>query len=139
MSNKEIVRSFFTNYATNRDVEACDPLLAEEMVVSTTVAPVTLDKQGYKHLGTAFLAAFSDLRCDVVAQYQDGDTVISEVVWGGTNDSSLQGMPVTGRTFSSRAILIDTLRNGQIIRRHEVSDMLTMMQQLGFIPAAQPA
>lgn len=138
MSNKEIVRSFFTFFATNRDVEACDPLLAEEIVVNISASPVTLDKQGYKQLGLAFLAAFSDMRAEIQAQYEDGDTVITELVWGGTNDGSLQGMPVTSRSFTSRSIVVDTLRNGKIVRRLEVSDLLGMMQQLGLIPAAQP-
>jgi predicted ester cyclase len=139
MSNKSVSLKFYETYGNQHDVEGCTPLFAPEAMVYTSIAPVPLDFNGYKQLGYAFLAGFADLSVTVVEQLEDGNKVVSRVIWGGTHTGDLNGIPPTGRTFSSEAIIIDTIENGKIVERREVSDMLGMMQQLGVIPAPQSA
>jgi steroid delta-isomerase-like uncharacterized protein len=139
MSNKAVSIAFFTTYAGQRDVEGCSPLFAGDAVISTSVAPSPLDFAAYKQVGYAFLGGFADLKAEVHEQIEAGNKVVSRVVWSGTHTGALNGIPATGRTFSSEAIFIDTFENGQIVERREVSDMLGMLQQLGVIPASQAA
>jgi predicted ester cyclase len=139
MSNKSVSLKFFETYGNQHDVEGCAPLFAEEAVIHTTAAPGPMDFMAYKQVGYAFLAGFSDLNVTVVEQLEDGNKVISRVFWSGTQSGALNGIPPTGRTFRSEAILIDTIENGKVVERREVSDMLGMMQQLGIIPAPQSA
>lgn len=134
MSNKSVSLKFFETYAGKHDVEGCTPLFAENAVIYTTVVPGPLDFNGYKQLGYAFLAGFADLNTTILEQLEDGNKVVSRVIWGGTHTGTLNGIPPTGRSFRSEAILIDTVVNGKIVERREVSDMLGMMQQLGVIP-----
>jgi predicted ester cyclase len=42
---------------------------------------------------------------------------------------------VTGRSFRSAGVVIDTVVNGAIVERWEVDDLLGMLQQLGLAPA----
>lgn len=46
----------------------------------------------------------------------------------------LNGIPDTGRSFQSEAVTIDRIEDGKIQERWDVSDLLTMLQQLGVIP-----
>lgn len=139
MSNKSVSLKFFETYGNQHDVEGCAPLFAEETKISTTAGPGPLDFDGYKQLGYAFLGGFPDLNVRVVEQLEDGNKVVTRVYWGGTHTGDLMGIPPTGRTFQSEAIFIDTIENGKIVERREVSDMLGMMQQLGLVPAPQSA
>lgn len=135
MSNKSVSLKFFETYGNRHDVEGCTPLFAEDVVVYTTNAPVPLDLASYKQLGYVFLAGFADLNTAVAEQFEDGNKVISRVIWGGTHTGTLNGIPPTGRSFRTEGIVIDTVVNGKIAERREVSDMFGMLQQLGVIPA----
>ena len=77
----------------------------------------------YKQLGSAFLAGFADLHDTVLEQIEEGNKVVSRVAWGGTHTGTLNGIPPTGRSFNTESIVIDTVVNGKIAERREVSDM----------------
>ena len=134
MSNKSVSLKFFETYGNQHDVEGCMPLFSEDLVVYTTSAPGPLDLANYKQLGSAFLAGFADLHETVLEQFEDGNKVVSRVAWSGTHTGTLNGIPPTGRSFQNESIVIDTVVNGKIAERREVSDMLGMLQQLGLIP-----
>jgi predicted ester cyclase len=137
MSNKSVSLKFFEIYGRQHDVEGCTPLFAEDATIHSTITPAPVDVDGYKQLGYAFLTGFSDLSPEVVEQLEDGNKVVTRLFWSGTFTGDLNGIPPTGRTFRSETIVIDTVENGKIVERREVSDMLGMMQQLGVIPAPQ--
>jgi predicted ester cyclase len=61
--------------------------------------------------------------------------VATRVAWSGTHTGELQGIPPMGRSFRGEAIVIDRVVDGQIQERWDVSNMLSMMQQLGVIPS----
>ena len=113
MSNKAVSFAFFTTYAGQRDVEGCSPLFADKAVISTSVAPSPMDFAAYKQVGYAFLGGFADLKAEVHEQIEAGNKVVSRVVWSGTHTGALNGIPATGRTFSSEAIFIDTSRTAR--------------------------
>jgi len=135
MSNKAVPLQFFETYGNRHDVEGCAPLFAENVTVYSSIAPAPMDFETYKQAGYAYLAGFPDLKVTTVEQLEDGNKVISRVAWSGTHTGVFNGIPPTGRSFRSESIFIDTVVNGKIVERHEVSDVLTMMQQLGLIPS----
>jgi predicted ester cyclase len=139
MSNKSVSLQFFETYGKQHDVEGCAPLFAEDVTIYSTIAPAPVDFDGYKQLGYAFLAGFSDLSPEVVEQLEDGNKVVTRLFWSGTFTGDLNGIPPTGRKFRSETIVIDTVENGKIVERREVNDMMGMMMQLGVIPAPQTA
>ncbi len=58
----------------------------------------------------------------------------------GTNRGAFSGMPATGKSVDVQ--LVDILRLGDDGLVHEhwgVLDLMTMMQQLGVVPAGPPA
>lgn len=137
MSNKAVSLKFFETYAGQHDIEACVPLFAEGAVIHSTVVPVPMDVKAYQQLGHAFLAGFPDIDATVVEQLEDGNKVVNRLIWSGTHTGTFNGIAPTGRCFRNEAITIDTVVNGKIVARWEVSDMLGMMQQLGLIPPPQ--
>jgi len=134
MSNKSVSASFFEIYGNQHDVEGCEPLFASDAVIHSNTAPGPMDFATYKQLGSAYLAGFADMRVEILDQVEDGKKVASRIAWSGTHTGMLNGIPATGRSFRSEAIMIDRIEDGKIQERWEVSDLLTMLQQLGVIP-----
>lgn len=139
MSNKSVARKFFETYGKQHDVEGLAPLFAEQSIIYSTSAPGPQDFMTYKQEGYTILAAFPDIDTEVVEQLEDGDKVVSRVRWSGTFSGTFNGMPPTGRTFQAESVAIDTIRDGKIMERFEISDMLGMLQQIGVIPTSEAA
>ena len=135
MSNKSVSASFFRIYGEQHDVEGCGTLFTKDAVVNHSASPVPLDFDGYKQLGYAYLAGFADLSCQIIDQVEEGDRVVSRVLWSGTHSGELIGIPATGRTFQGVGVTIDRFEGGKIKERWDVTNMLSMLQQLGVIPA----
>jgi steroid delta-isomerase-like uncharacterized protein len=135
MSNKSVSARFFETFGQQHDVEGCRPLFAADAVIHSSTAPGPMDFDGYAQVGRAFLNGFADLNAEVLDQIEDGEKVASRVAWSGAHTGELNGIPPTGRAFRSEAIVIDRIVAGQIQERWDVSNMLSMLQQLGVIPA----
>lgn len=134
MSNKEISRRFIELYAQQHDVEGCEPLFALDAVINANTVPMPVDRDGYKQLGYTFLAGFPDLTADILSQIEEGDQVVTYLQWRGTHTGEFNGIPATGKSFSNKSITIDRIVNGQIVERHEIADLMGLMQQIGVIP-----
>lgn len=139
MSNKSVSASFFQIYGQQHDVEGCEPLFAKNAVIHFNNMPGPMNFEGYKQVGYAFLAGFSDLNVTVLDQIEEGEKVTTHAVWSGTHTGEFNGVPATGRAFRNEDITIDHFEGGQIRERWTVGDLLGMMQQLGVIPMPQPA
>jgi len=71
----------------------------------------------------------------------DGDNVVEESVFNGTNDGPLTGpdgsqIPATGRQVSEPFSGLHTVRDGRIISTRFYFDQLDMLTQLGLMPAS---
>ena len=134
MSNKAVSRRFIELYAQQHDVEGCMQLFAETAVIHANTVPMPVNREGYKQVGYGFLAGFPDLTAEVIEQIEEGDQVVTRVLWSGTNTQAFNGMPATGKRFSAPGVTIDRVENGVITERWELGDLLSMMQQLGLVP-----
>lgn len=136
MSNKSVSTRFFEVFGHQHDVEGCRPLFAPDAMIYTTTAPMPVNFDGYRQVGYAYLAGIPDVTVEILDQFEEGEKVVTRVAWSGTQTGELNGIPPTGRSFRAEAIVIDRVVNGQIAERWDMSDMLTMMQQLGVIPGS---
>ena len=83
----------------------------------------------------AFLGAFPDLHVTVEDLIAEGDKIVGRVTLTGTHQGELMGIPATGKKVSFSEILIARISNGKVVELWEVSDTMTMMQQLGVTPS----
>jgi steroid delta-isomerase-like uncharacterized protein len=96
--------------------------------------------EAYLQLAQGWKDAFPDGKGTIRNVVSDGNTVVQEVTWTGTQTQPLPipggTLPATGKAISAEASLWYTIQGGRIqeIRHH--LDMLTLLQQLGVLPAA---
>jgi predicted ester cyclase len=82
------------------------------------------------------LSAFPDLRMDVEDLIVEGDKAVARVRATATHDGEFMGVPPTGKRVGIQ--LIDIMRfdgDGLACEHWGVADMLSLMQQLGVVPA----
>lgn len=95
----------------------------------------TLDAKGFLGLLAAFRHGFPDIHITIERQVAEGDTVITIWTGRGTHKGDLQGMPPTGKPIVLQGVTIDRFQGLAVVEHHEVFDQLSMLQQLGAVPA----
>jgi predicted ester cyclase len=86
------------------------------------------------------LAAFPDLRMEVEDLITGDDKSVARVRLTGTHRGEFTGIPPTGASVDVQ--LVDIMRfdaAGQVCEHWGVADMLSLMHQLGVVPAGAPA
>jgi steroid delta-isomerase-like uncharacterized protein len=99
----------------------------------------TVGYEAYSEEISTYRAAFPDLRYTVEDQLAEGDLVASRWTVRGTHRGELMGIAPTGKEIELRGITIHRFAEGKIAEEWWNWDALGLMQQLGAIPAEQPA
>jgi predicted ester cyclase len=89
-----------------------------------------------EHAVRGYRAAFRDMRMDVIEVLPSGDRTVARVKVSGTQTGDFMGLPASGR--HAEVDLIDIMRfddAGLVSEHWGVADMLSLLQQLGAIPA----
>jgi steroid delta-isomerase-like uncharacterized protein len=79
--------------------------------------------------------AAPDLVFTVDQMVAEGDMVTVRFTGRGTNTGTGNGLPATGRRVEASGITIFHIVNGKIVEEWGVSDMLSVLKQLGLFPA----
>jgi steroid delta-isomerase-like uncharacterized protein len=139
MDHEATMRRFYERLSA-RDVDGFGDLMADDFVEHEETPGIEPTKEGVKGLFQMYFAAFPDMRWEVEDILASGDKVVARVRCKGTHEGEFMGMPATGKSFDVPEI--DIVRFGDDGLAHEhwgVFDAMTMMQQLGAVPAAAPA
>ncbi|UCG25625.1 MAG: ester cyclase [Chloroflexota bacterium] len=116
--------------------------LIDEFMVESIALHGTGLEPGLPALGqwVAMLdSAFPDRQLTVDDVVAEGDRVVARVTMRGTHQGEMQGIPATGKAINQSSITIFRLANGKIAEGWFAADNLSLMQQLGVIPALQAA
>lgn len=93
----------------------------------------------YVQLCQGWKQAFPDARGEIRNVIASGNTVVEEIIWEGTQTGTLEGpggpLPPSGRRINVLASLWITFSGDQAKEVHHHVDVLTMLGQLGAIPA----
>jgi steroid delta-isomerase-like uncharacterized protein len=85
---------------------------------------------GYRH-------AFPDLHCDIEEMIDAGDTVIYRWTATGTFENEMMGLqPTHEKGNPVKGITIDRFDGGELVESWSQWDTLTLMRDMGAVPAA---
>ena len=121
------------------DVAGFGHLVADDFVEHQGM-PALPTKEGTLEFFRILLAAFPDWRMTVEDLIAGGDKTVARVQVTGTHKGEFMGVPPTGTRVDVQ--LIDIMRfdgAGLVCEHWGVADMLSLMQQLGVVPAGPPA
>ena len=135
--NKTIGRRWFEEVWNGRSTEAIDRRMSADCVIHG-LDQSGQDLQGpagFKPVHQAFLNAFADLHITIDDVLEDGDKVVVRWTATGRHSGDGLGFPATNKTMRVGGMTIARIRNGQLVEGWNNFDALTMLQQLGAMPA----
>ena len=78
-----------------------------------------------------YRSAFPGLRCTILAQVAEGDTVVTHWRMSGVHEGTLMGIAPTGATCTVEGISFGKFRAGKLVDDWIQWDALGLMRQLG--------
>ncbi|HLZ62395.1 MAG TPA: ester cyclase [Ktedonosporobacter sp.] len=91
--------------------------------------------EGLKAFVTMVRSAFPDFHYTIQSVIAEGDLVAGSLIADGTNTGPFMGMPPTGKHITWTEMHFGRMVDGKLAEHWGVVDQLTMLQQLGVIPA----
>ena len=135
-----VVRRFFEELITQGRLEVADEIYTADYTNYLPGAPEPLrGADAEKAYVAAWRSAFPDAVMTIEQLIVDGDTAAVRATFRGTHRGEFNGIPPTGRTATMAVANFLRVREGRIAENRPIFDGLSLMQQLGVIPApAQP-
>ena len=122
------------------DIAGFGELVADDFIEHEGMPGLPLTKEGTLEFFRILLAAFPDIRMDVEDLIASDDKTVARIKTTGTHKGEFMGVPPTDAHVEIQ--LIDIMRfddAGLVCEHWGVSDMLSLMQQLGVVPAGPDA
>jgi predicted ester cyclase len=135
VDNAATMRSAYERISEG-DISGFGDLVAEGFVEHEEIPGLPPTKDGMLEYFGLLLSAFPDMRMHVDDVMSDGDKTVARVRATATHDGDFMGVPPTGKQVEIQ--LIDIMRfddEGLVCEHWGVADMLSLMQQLGVVPA----
>jgi len=122
------------------DIDGFGDQLADGFVEHDAVPGMEPTKEGVKQLFRVYRASLPDLRMEVEEVLPSGEKVVGRIRATGTHTGEpFMGLPASGKSVDVQLIDITRFDDDGLAHEHwGVFDALSMMQQLGAIPAMAP-
>jgi predicted ester cyclase len=141
--NAKQAREFYQDYLNTiyveRKVDQIGRFYAQDVSVSPAPFGLPPGLPGVTAAIKAWMDAFTDIRFTLDGFVYDGEFIAARITMTGTHVGSFLGIPATGKQFK----MIDhphyRMRDGKVAEIFDVPDMLTLLQQLGALPAVGQA
>jgi len=133
--HKAIVRRMTEEFYNQGNVESAERFFADTYVHHDPASPQVRDRDGLKQVLRAFLAGCPDLHITIDQLLAEGDTVTKRWTFHATQSGDLTGLPPTGNRITMSGLELFRLEGGKIAESWLAYDNLSLMQQLGVIPA----
>lgn len=136
--NKSTARRWFTDIIAQGQLGVADEIFAANHVIHDPHGPPNgwpEGPEGLKMVASVFGGGFRDWDIVVEDQIAEGECVASRWVASAINSGPVMGMPPTGRTVHVTGVNVARFAEGKIAESWFNFDMLSLLQQLGAIPA----
>ena len=130
---KALAQRFLDQVFVQRDMDALDQLFLPDAVIHDPGAEyrgAAAIRKGVEALFTGF----PDFQFNVEDQIAEHDRIAIRFRGGGTHDGPWRGLQPTGKSMRYTGVVIMRFENQRIAEYWGQSDVLSILQQLGFVP-----
>ena len=134
--NKALVVRFVEELFNRGNTGIVGEIFAPDFIEREQLPPgIPKDREGVKVLTSMLRSAFPDFKATIDDILAEGDKVVIRMTWSGTQKGEFMGVPATGKRVSFGVIDIIRITNGKVVEHWGQMDSMSLMQQLGAIPA----
>jgi steroid delta-isomerase-like uncharacterized protein len=134
--NKAHIREFIDRVLTAGEIDATGDYFHSDVVEEVPFPGQGPGLHGLKETLTRIRRAFPDLQWSVEEQMAEENKVLTRFLWSGTHQGEFLGIPATNRVVRVWGMVIDRFEGRKVKSTRILLDTLSMMQQLGVVPAA---
>jgi predicted ester cyclase len=134
-TNKAAVRTCFEN-ASLGNYDALHEVVSEDFVLNPDGVRGV---DGLAQMVERYRSALADLRVTIEHQFTEGDYVATRSTIRGRHEGELMGTPPTGRDVEFSCLTISRCRDGKIGEEWELTDNMSLLRQIGALPAMAEA
>ncbi len=134
-TNKQTVRKMFESMDKGAS-STWHALLAPSFTAQLSGNEHAMNAEQFKGMERMFSTSFANGRHIIENQVAEGDCVETRLVWTALHVADFNGIPASGKPVKIAAVTFDRLANGQIVEHRAVVDVMSLMTQIGAIPAA---
>ena len=103
--------------------------------IDHTQPPGMNDLKALKDVFQGFTTAFPDMELAIPKAIIDGNHVAYLYTLSGTHQGDFMGIPATGKEIDIRGMTMLTIGEGKCAQAWGVMDIMSLMQQIGALPA----
>ncbi len=129
--HKVIVRRFFEEAWNQQYLNVVDEIFAPTVLFNGQV----VTREALKQALAARRVAFPDIHVTVDDQVAEGQKVSTRRTWQATHRGPYRGVAPTGKQVKWTQISVVRFSEGRIVEDWTVADELSILQQLGALPA----
>ena len=133
--NKMVCREFFHELHNKGNFSIVDDYVEPDVVSHDPFPGQAEGSKGLKKTMKMFRTAFPDMQVVIHDMIAEEDKVMTKFTVRGTHQGYFMDIAPSGKSISYEEVVILRLQNGKIVEHWAVADALSMMQQLGAIPA----
>jgi steroid delta-isomerase-like uncharacterized protein len=133
--NKAVIASFLEEVINQGRLERADDLVHLDFIELDPLPGQRQGREGLKEIIGVLLLAFPDMHWVIDESIAEGAKVVTRFTWTGTHRGAFLGIAATGRHVTVKGVVIDRLEAGKMADSRILMDNLSLMQQLGAIPA----
>jgi steroid delta-isomerase-like uncharacterized protein len=137
--NKAIVRRIYDELLNQENKAIIDEVYADNVIIHDPFMGTASGVDAFKQLLGMFDTAFPHHRVKVEQILAEGDYVSVLHTHTATHTGPFMNMPPTGKQVTVNGIELFRLKNGQIVEFWRKDDDVSLLMQLGAIPAPQAA
>lgn len=132
---KRILRKMSDDIYVRRDFDAGLEPYAPDVVFERVPFPATVGIAAIRQ-SLEDMSAYTEQQVDIHSILVEGDQAVIHWTWKAvhTGHSPMLNLPPTGKRIEMSGLTLLDLKDGEVVREREFSDMLGFLQQLGVIP-----
>ena len=137
--NKMIARRLYDEVVNQEQAAVITELFAPDAVIHDPFMGTVTGADGFRQLLSVFDTAFPHHRVQIEGVTAEGDFVSVLHTHTATHTGPFMGMPPTGKQAIVGGIELFRIVNGKIVEFWRKDDDVSLLMQLGAIPAPQAA
>jgi steroid delta-isomerase-like uncharacterized protein len=131
----ELINRFYDDILGSGNLDAVDELAAEDIVDHEEGFPgQPSGREGVKFFVNAMREAFPDIKAKIGETLEQGDLAAGSATLTGTHKGEFMGVPPSDKSFEIESVDIIRVENGKVAEHWGVTDVMSLMQQIGAIP-----
>jgi predicted ester cyclase len=129
--NKRVVRACFEE-AARGNFDALPSIVSPDYVLHPEGVK---GADGLAQMVEGYRQAIAGLTVTIDQQFTEGDHVATRCTFRGRHEGELMGMAPTGRDVEFTGLTVSRCRDGRIEEEWEIVDVVSLLQQIGALPA----